>query len=253
MAKTIEFIEDQESAQKAVNALRENERNDLIACRFGEGILKFVVNIFPDADLDMILAKKVEREPEGHGAHFDIYGERLDPDFPYVGVFNLSGEVNIEATELPKDMQESYFKHFRETDETAATARRSFGALALSAAGDNLTYGKLKPGNGFILPQHPEGPFVVHNVMPVDKQNPGALMKFIIPNIHVPKVKDEREVLSRAGYNALDTVVTEFVGGSVQSLPDISEEEPEISGQALVKRSPRRRRGIYDAVRPRMD
>jgi hypothetical protein len=186
----------------------------------GRGALRFATATFPEASVDQIYAQLNERESEGRGPHFDIYHESLHDDYPWLGVYNLSGTCAVSAAKLPEDMAKQYAELYPEPNEAARKARRHYGALVLGAETSRVGTGTLKPDMGLVLPQRPDGPHILHEVIPQDPSRPGSFIKMIVP-------KDDENTLatfSAEGFVLLDQLLTE----NMLTLADKRESAPPI-------------------------
>ena len=65
-------------------------------------------------------------------------------------------------------------------------------------------------GHGLILPQRVDGLDWVHEIVPIDQDNPGRFAKFLVPDSNAT-AEDLREL----GYATLDEMVT----GSFREIP----------------------------------
>jgi hypothetical protein len=180
-------------------------------------LLAFAQAAFPDTDTDKIYAQKNEREPEGRGAHFDVYQGIIEESHPWIAVFNLAGSAAIRTTTLSPALSQSYFDIFPEPTDEAFEARRHFSAIALSTPGAEISGGTLEADTGLILPQRVGGPHIVHDIVPITKSNPGRYIKMAVPN----GKKSSQERMMRGKYLPLDQLVTEQLGGNpeVKTIP----------------------------------
>lgn len=177
-------------------------------CHLGGGALQFAEVIFPSAPISGLQAERYEREPEGRGAHFDVYDPTLDEQYPYLGVFNLSGEAEVTVAALPKDLAEVYAQRFPEPNEAAYQARRDFSSIALNATDTEVFTGTLKPGSGLVIAQKSAGPHIIHNVVPKHASDPGEFIKLVKINGKPSTL----EVVSKTKLQSLDLVVSEVLG-----------------------------------------
>lgn len=204
-----------------------------ILCELGSGVLKFVDLAFPEADKDRILAQKFAREPEGRGPHFDVYGEYLDKEFPWLALFNLSGVTTLKAVHLPADLAEVYNARYHGPSDEAFAARRPISEIALSTPGVDVKVGRLEPGMGLLLPQREGGPHVIHEVTPVSAHIPGEFVKAFV-------AKDDsetQEFLTDKGYTTLDDLVSESLGAMKKAPTAPWEAWPEDESEAPYRRS----------------
>lgn len=176
-------------------------------CHLGGGVIKFAETIFPGISATDIQAEVYEREPEGRGAHFDVYDETLVEEFPYLGVFNLDGEVEVTAAELPDDLAKIYFERFPEPNDTAFKARRDFSSIALNLPDTKIYKGTMEAGSGMVLLQNKEGPHIIHNVVPRDPSLPGKFIKLVYTS-GSPQFQD---VLEKTALRPLDEVLSAAV------------------------------------------
>lgn len=205
-----------------------DESVNAVLCELGGGVLRFANAAFPFADRDRILTQKFEREPEGRGPHFDIYGAYLDEEFPWLALFNLSGITTLKTVQLPADLAEVYFSRFPEASDEAFDARRPISELALSSPKADVKTGRLENGMGLLLPQREAGPHIVHEVTPASAHIPGEFVKAVV-------VKDDpetQEFLADKGYVPLDDLVSESLGAQ-RKIPKAAwevepPEEPEV-------------------------
>lgn len=179
-------------------------KDSVVVSDIGGGLLKFVDAVFTGTHHGEIFAKHYIREPEGRGAHFDVYGDNLQENYPFLAVYNLIGRVSLKALKLPDDLAESYFKRFPEPNEGAFQARRDYSSIVLNSEPKDLCTADLDEGNGLVILQKPEGPHIIHDIAPKDPNNPGELVKLVCP--------DSSEIAKRAveadGMVPLDELVT---------------------------------------------
>lgn len=178
-------------------------------CELGGGVLKFVDAAFPDVETPFLYAQLNEREPQGRGAHFDVYGDYVDNDFQWIGIYNLAGRAAVRTTVMPPELAKSYFDTFPTPDDKAFEARRHYSALALMDPKAEILEGQLNPRTGLILPQRKQGPHIVHDIIPVDSGEPGKFIKFVVPN----RSKQAEERIMKGDYEAWDEFVTLRLGG----------------------------------------
>ncbi len=176
-------------------------------CRLGGGLLNFVEYVFPEAESRNIYAQLNVREPEGRGAHFDVYAPYLDRHYPYVAVYNLAGKVSVRTTVLPSVFADNYFANFPEPTDLAYDARRRFADLALMTPGAVIYEGELEPRTGLILPQKREGAHHVHDVVPVSPVQPGYFVKLAVSS----GGQESLELLRQGEYEQFDDFVTKAV------------------------------------------
>jgi hypothetical protein len=202
--KSIDRLTVHDTALSAVEKIRTNQSNDLVTIHLGGGALQFAEVAFEGLSTQHILAKKVTREPQGRGPHFDAYRDLLSDQYPYLAQFNLSGTASIETAHLAAELAAAYWREFPKHSEEAFVARRHLGYTALLTAGDEKTVDTLKPGTGFILPQNHDLP-IVHNIVPVNPEHPGQFIKLLIPNDSAKA----REFMQDDGYMSLDSLMTQ--------------------------------------------
>jgi hypothetical protein len=206
-----------EEASSTVEKISKGEANDLVLIRLGGGALQFTETAFDGVSSQAILAKKVIREPQGRGPHFDAYKGLLSEQHPYVAQFNLSGVASIETTHLQAELADAYWHQFPEHSDEAFTARRHLGFTALLTAGEKKTTGTIEPGTGFILPQNHNIP-IIHNVVPTDPEQPGQFIKLLVPNDTI----EARGFLQDDGYMSLDSLVTQSVdSATIQPVKEV--------------------------------
>ncbi len=193
----------------AVEKISKGRANDLVLVRLGGGALQFAEAAFDGVSTQTILAKKVVREPQGRGPHFDAYKDLLNEKYPYLAQFNLSGTASIETTHLQPELAAAYWRQFPEHSNEAFDARRHLGFTALLAVGDEKAVGTLDPGTGFILPQNHDVP-IIHNVIPSNPEQPGQFIKLLVPN----DTAEARHFMEDDGYMSLDTMMTQALDKS---------------------------------------
>jgi hypothetical protein len=203
--------------------LRRGRSVDPVLCELGAGVLNFVSAAFPNLGARSIYAKHFFREPGGRGAHFDVYGKLLDKAFPWIGVYNISGYASLIACRLPDSLAGSYFREHPEPSDEAYEARRHVAADALAVPGIKPIKGILDRHSGLILPQLADGPYWVHDILPLRPDDPGQFVKLLIPK----NSPDAGMRMSMNGYAPLDAVLTASLhlgsGGlhsSNEALPD---------------------------------
>ncbi len=211
MAEKIEFIQNSTDLRNELDKMRQDKFHQALVCELGGGALRFALSIFPNQDIDKIYAKKEVRSSEGKGAHFDVYGKLIDSDYPWIGVYNLSGSVGIKTLPLPEDLAEAYesrFSKIKESDDEAAyQARRDFSSIAISQPGALIAEAAMKTGTGLILPQH-QGRHVVHDITPSNSFNSGSYLKLLNPKKSNPTTK----VIKAAGFKPIDELLSEGIG-----------------------------------------
>ncbi|HUC95639.1 MAG TPA: hypothetical protein VMR76_01615 [Candidatus Saccharimonadia bacterium] len=249
MATELEVITKPEDLTEKVLEIPTTEHPQTLLAELGGGVLRFTEAVFPNVDVDKILVQSNIREPEGRGPHFDVYSGFIDKSFPWLGIFNLSGLATLTVMDLPDDLAASYFARWPKPTDEAFDARRLFSVLALEAPGAEPTTGKVKEGTGFVLPQKPKGPHIVHDIVPEDSKNAGRFVKFIVPN----RSNETRKRMKEGGYEPLDELLTRGIGST--AVKDSGTTVITSSPGAPEARQPRRRLSvspsILDAFRPR--
>jgi hypothetical protein len=178
MAHDIEILEDVGAITSRLESWRQDpELGEAMLVDIGGGLLRFSGVIFPDVDRDSIFAQRYDREAKGTGPHFDLHGQLVDPHYPWIGVYNLSGNNDLRAVRMPKTLFKAYNETYPVADEAAFKARRHFGALVLESPELDIATGGFEFNTGLILPQTADGPQIVHEIKPVDKDNPGKFVK----------------------------------------------------------------------------
>ncbi len=195
-----------------VISIRTNDQAGAFITEISGGILKFAEAAFPEIDRDKIYAQPNEREPEGRGPHFDVYGTLLDKNFPWLAVYNIAGLAVMNVTELPEDLAKSYFIRYPEPTDEAFEARRDFSSIAFKTPDSKhkILTGTLKPDSGFVLPQKIDGPHIIHDIIPKDQREPGRFIKLVIPSIS----KATHKRMKDGGYEPLDELMTKVIKGS---------------------------------------
>jgi hypothetical protein len=201
----------------------------------GGGLLRFSDTVFPDLDRDRIYVQKFKREAEGTGPHFDLHGEIVDTNYPWIGVYNLLGNNVLRAVRMPKGLYKSYLETYPGADDSAFAARRHFGAIALNSSKLDRAEGVLDMNMGLVLPQTPSGPQIVHEITPTDSSNPGEFVK-----LTTAANESMIEVLRGEGYVLLDELVTEGLGGVIGTIrdqrePTISESDTQSTSEAIAE------------------
>lgn len=205
MSYEVNTFTDPALLSRAVEAYRQpdSEVKPAVA-KLGGGVLRFAYAAFPGASNDEIYAFKIEREPEGRGAHFDVYETVNDKSFPCVGVYNIDGENDLTLAELPKNLADAYFETYPSSSDDAKEARRHFAAIALGSPTVSVYNGVLGPDMGLVLPQRREGPHIIHDIVPKNSLSPGSFVKLFVPS-------GDKKVLSEIlefGYEPLDDFMT---------------------------------------------
>lgn len=202
-------IEELEHLQQVVGYCSKEFAGNEVAliADIGKGAIRFAMAAFPGANLNGIYAQRNERESTGRGPHFDIYDEGLHKNYPWLAVYNVEGTCTISAAILPEKLAEAYTDLYPVPDEAAHTARRHFGALVLESATTEVYTGTLKPDTGLVLPQRPNGPHIIHEVVPQDREHPGSFIKIVAPK-NTKKVLD---TLAEEGFLPIDELLTQGV------------------------------------------
>lgn len=227
----IPLITDENPMTDAILAMRGEHSNPAVLCQLGGGILKFAGVVFPDQKPDAIFAQSNDREPEGRGPHFDVYDQYLNPDFPWLGLFNLSGDADLVVADLPTDLAETYFRMYPHPTDEAFDARRHFSAIALGNPNAEKGTGRLKNGTGLVMVQRRDRPQVIHDIVPDHPEQPGKYLKLIVPS----GAKDARKRMESGGYKTLDEVISEGIGMESPWFKDI----PAMDREPLHLRIPR--------------
>lgn len=183
------------------------------------GILGFREAIFPDIDYDKVYAQKFLREPKGRGAHFDVYNTFVDQKYPFVGVYNLTGNAVLRAVVLSKKLQEYYDAKYPDATDEAFAQRRTLSSLALSESGIIVMEGEIKPASGIVFPQFAGGRHLVHDIVPIKPKNrsplvsnadsAGSFVKFAVPK---DKLTAKNDFISR-GYLPFSKFIEEQLAG----------------------------------------
>jgi hypothetical protein len=212
-----------------------------VVCELGGGVLKFVQYAFPEVETSSLYAQANDREPEGRGAHFDVYGDYVEHNFHWIGIFNLAGKAALRTTVLPPELASSYFSKFPEPDDNAFEARRHYSAIALMGEDAEILEGELKPNSGLILPQRANGPHIVHDIVPTRTDDPGKFIKFVVPSLS--ETAETR--IKNGAYEPWDDFVTRRLAVSAEGAPDMPF-TPAASPRPLPRSLPRRRRCNLD-------
>lgn len=218
MTRELSVFTDQEQLT-AVTSLRvSGEGSRAMLCELGGGILRFSDMIFPGAGQDAIMAQKFEREAEGKGAHFDVYGTLLSADYPWLAVYNLGGTATIRTVTLPEDLAAIYDKTYPEPTDTAYEARRHFAGIAFTVPDAAVSTGVLRPRTGLVLPQRVDGPHIVHEVTPFRADVAGEFVKMMVPSSD----DEAKATLAGLGYVSLDELVTRGLDSVAGTVSEIS-------------------------------
>lgn len=244
MSLELPVITDPSELTKAVTHIRTAENPGAIMSHLGGGILKFAGATFPDINTEDIYAQSNNREPEGRGAHFDVYGSFLDKNYPWLGLFNLAGRASLTTVTLPDELAKIYFDMYPTPTDEAFDARRHFSAIALGSKKAEITSGTLTSGTGLVLPQKDIGSHIVHDIVPEDPNQPGKYVKLIVPS----GTEEANDRMRRGGYKPLDELLSEGLGLTIET--DTGEKFPETSLEPLRSPPTRRTRRGFGQVRP---
>ncbi|MDB5175241.1 MAG: hypothetical protein JWM81_99 [Candidatus Saccharibacteria bacterium] len=243
MPNPLEVYTEPAALQEAIrtNGLEPHRDAELLLCNLGGGLLRFTDTVFAGVAPDRLRAQRFQREPEGHGPHFDVYDSLVDPEFPYAALFNLDGSTAIATTLLSPDLTNYYRKTFIEQNEAAKAARRDFGRIALKDPTATVYSGRLDAGSGFVLPQAPSIKPVVHNVAPLDRDYPGSYVKLLVPTRKASDIK----TLQAEGYVPFDDLVTQALGGVAcpEAEPDMTRKTKSLPARPISLPRSRRERG----------
>jgi hypothetical protein len=212
MARQIEVITDMGLFTERMNDYGTVENPEPLLVQ-ASGLIAFAESAFPNTPLGEIYAQRNDREPDGRGAHFDVYQGFIDENREWIAIFNLAGEAALKTVILSTELSKIYFDTFPEPTEVAFEARRNFSAIALATPGTEISEGELRAGTGLILPQRANGPHIVHDIVPKSKEEPGHYVKMAVPN--GKKASKQRMISGK--YQPLDDLVTERLGGSMTS------------------------------------
>jgi hypothetical protein len=214
MAHEIDRIQEYEKFSSQVDGLRAvDPANPSITAdqavalsELGSGLLNFASAAFPGAEVHQIYAKHYQREPQGRGAHFDVYGNTVHSDYPWLAVYNLSGKAAVSVAILPEDLAKSYNKRFPEPTEEAFGARRNYSSIALASEEVETYTGTLDKDTGMVILQRPGGPHVIHDVVPENPDNPGQFVKLARP----ADLQTAQDKIEQDGMVSLDELVTKM-------------------------------------------
>ncbi|MDB5184708.1 MAG: hypothetical protein JWN38_516 [Candidatus Saccharibacteria bacterium] len=209
MARSLETFTDVLSFQQAITRSTLDEQPKMFLGELEGGALRFAEAAFRGMNTSSLYVQQQYREPGGRGPHFDVYDGLLDPDWPYAAVYNLAGRAAISATTLDSAMHRNYRATYPERTQDAEAARRVIGAMAFAAPGARIFNGILQPGTGFILPQRRDILPIVHQIVPLEPEAPGAILKFVAPF----RDGECKQTLRDAGYTTLDEFATNTFAG----------------------------------------
>lgn len=210
----MESLTSREHLSARLADLRMGRNPQVLLCTLGGGILDFVAGVFPNRGERPILAQHFLREPEGRGAHFDVYGELLAEEFPWVAVFNVAGDVEVSALPLPLSLARRYGQEHPEPTDEAFEARRMLAAQALADPGVTLSIGALYGQGGLIIPQSKAGPHWIHRIAPFDPKSLGQFVKVLVP----ANDAGAHRALADDGYVSLDGLLTAALRSSDATL-----------------------------------
>lgn len=213
MSYELKVIDSAAEFSEAVGEIASGKRNELILGKWAGGILEFAGIVFPGVDQNDIFATHIEREPKGREPHFDAYKSYTDDEKFWLGHYNLSGSAEVTTTELAQDLADAYDRRYPVQTAASGEARRLFSRIALSEPEARVGTGTMEPGTKMVLPIRPQGPHIVHDIVPIDSKNPGEFVKLIVPT----RSEDERRELIAGGYKSLDNFITDLAGYNVPS------------------------------------
>lgn len=203
MSHELSVITNPRELRNEITELREGAETEVLLAKLGGDALKFAKATFSDAVSNgEVMAQKFDREPEGRGAHFDIYNERLSGTYPWIALYNLSGSNTLTAATLPNHLADQYFSQYPEPNEEAKVARRVFSRMALLSGDVETSTGELNSGMGLVLPQRKDGPHVIHNIVPNVPAHPGSFIKMV-----VPAAEKDAQDLAEVGYSELEQLL----------------------------------------------
>lgn len=210
MAHTLTPIVELEHLIPALENLKDFRKDDtpVVLTQSTEGFSRFVSVVFEGLSNDGIAAQVYDREPEGRGAHFDVYEGVRSDDYPWIAIFNLAGNAALVASVLPNEFSKLYEADYLDPrGDDAYQARRNYSQLALNRPGTNTYEARLGAMSGLIIPQ--TGIHVIHDVVPASSVLPGRYIKLVAPN----GSDEAAEVLEGVGYKSLDDVLVEALAG----------------------------------------
>lgn len=176
-----------------------------ILVRAEGNFLAFAETIFSDEPRPEVFVKKEVRELGGKGPHFDVYNTLglLDHEFPFVAVYNVTGNAVLRATVISQKLQEYYDTTYSEPNDAAHAARRDIARLAFRQPGATIFNGDLNPGTGLIIPQLSKGYHLAHDITPKDPAKPGSFIKIVKPDL----TEEACKTLGDSGYASLDRFI----------------------------------------------
>lgn len=218
---------------EAVQAIRAEDEPHAFMCELGGGLLRFANAAFPGAGEAKVFAQPNEREPEGRGAHFDVYADFIEEAYPWIGIFNLVGRATVKTTVLAPGLADNYFASFPDPTDEAFEARRHYSSIALAASNAKVYEGIFQAGTGLVLPQRKQGPHIVHDVIPNDGTVPGGYIKLVVPST----TEEAQSRMKSGGYKPLDELVTKAAAGLVT---DATSSRARVPRRTVPSRSTRR-------------
>lgn len=176
-------LADSDAAKRAIKeALLGRPRVVLMSAR---DETHFVESLFGVAvPAKRVWVSRETRDGFERGPHFDLYQSIVDPAYPFLATFNLTGTATVESTELDPELAAYYFKHYPTITESAYAARRFVSALALQQPGWRKESQQLTEGVGMFIPQRVGALPVIHEVRPPAADGPqsqGVFHKYIVP------------------------------------------------------------------------
>lgn len=193
--KNLTGIYPYEKFSEEVLKIRDGAPDEPLLISTGGDFIEFTEAAFPGVPTSQLAARFTRRSPNGSGAHFDVYEQFLSPDFPWLGVFNLSGHAALKAATLPAELNRDYRERFPEPTDAAHRARRHYSQIALDGGEDIYTY-QLIDRTGIVIPQLKGNLPVVHEVSPVEASRPGAFIKVAVLDDVVEEAYKATEMLS---------------------------------------------------------
>jgi hypothetical protein len=183
---------------RALGRIRRGEQQGPVIWEPHTGLLEFLRSAFPKVQESTLYGQVFIREPQGRGAHFDVYDDLLDVNYPWVALFNLAGEAVVTVCRLPPQLAERYARTHPDPSDEAYEERRRIADEALASSSVHREKGMLYAECGLIIPQQRSGPEWVHHVAPTHAENPGRFVKFAV-------VRDANAgYLRDRGYTPLD-------------------------------------------------
>ena len=144
------------------------------------GVLGFLSSVFRGCRPADLYGQVFLREPQGRGAHFDVYDDILHADYPWVALLNLAGDAVVTVCRLPEPLARRYEQEYPHPTDAAYAERRRISAGAIGAPDAHLEKGLLSQGSVLVIPQQMAGPDWVHHVVPLREDNPGRFVKFAV-------------------------------------------------------------------------